>query len=271
MDDHVRIQLSRETIVLPRASCVALLGELHQYDSMRDVSEAFEAIEPPELGASRAGAEGRGDSTHRAVGRGDGRRPEQRSAAWDLRAARTPFATICTTFRTIESRRRALRSESRCPRRPARSRRLGTRATLGISRNGIRVVADDTSANPARMGAVESEVSDACGGTQRSCWDHRDVRVCPLRARCRGVRTRASVHAFVITCTRTTCGSTCRNADRRLLGAGEQDERLEASIRRALEASSWSVENRPSWSRRARKEDRDRREHCALRRALRAR
>ena len=49
MDDHVRIPLSRETIVLPRASCEALLGELHQYDSMRDVSEAFEAIEPPEL------------------------------------------------------------------------------------------------------------------------------------------------------------------------------------------------------------------------------
>ncbi len=49
MDDHVRIPLSRETIVLPRASCEALLGELHQYGSMRDVSEAFEAIEPPEL------------------------------------------------------------------------------------------------------------------------------------------------------------------------------------------------------------------------------
>ncbi len=49
MDDHVRIPLSRETIVLPRASSDALLGELQQYDSMRDVCEAFEAIEPPEL------------------------------------------------------------------------------------------------------------------------------------------------------------------------------------------------------------------------------
>jgi hypothetical protein len=48
-DDHVRIPLSRETIVLPRASCDALLGELQQYDLMRDVREAFEANEPPEL------------------------------------------------------------------------------------------------------------------------------------------------------------------------------------------------------------------------------
>jgi hypothetical protein len=49
MDDHVRIPLSRETIVLPRASSEALLGELQQFDAVRDVCEAFEAIEPPDL------------------------------------------------------------------------------------------------------------------------------------------------------------------------------------------------------------------------------
>jgi hypothetical protein len=48
-DDHVRIPLSGGTIVLPRASREALLGEVQQYDAMRDVREAFEALEPPEL------------------------------------------------------------------------------------------------------------------------------------------------------------------------------------------------------------------------------
>jgi hypothetical protein len=48
-DDHTRIPLSGRTIVLPRATREALLAELQQYESMRDVCEAFEAIEPPAL------------------------------------------------------------------------------------------------------------------------------------------------------------------------------------------------------------------------------
>ena len=35
--------------MLPRATREALLAELQQYESMRDVSEAFEAIEPQAL------------------------------------------------------------------------------------------------------------------------------------------------------------------------------------------------------------------------------
>ena len=48
-DDHIRIPLSRETLVLPQSSRDALLVEVHKVDSMRDVHEALEAIEPPEL------------------------------------------------------------------------------------------------------------------------------------------------------------------------------------------------------------------------------
>jgi hypothetical protein len=48
-DDHIRIPLSGGTFVLPRGALEALLGELRQSDSMRNVREAFEAIESPEL------------------------------------------------------------------------------------------------------------------------------------------------------------------------------------------------------------------------------
>jgi hypothetical protein len=48
-DDHIRILLSRETLVLPHSSHEALRVEVHKVDSMRDVHEALEAIEPPEL------------------------------------------------------------------------------------------------------------------------------------------------------------------------------------------------------------------------------
>jgi hypothetical protein len=48
-DDHLRIALRRETIVLPRASGEAMLGRLRQFNSMRDVRETLESIEAPEL------------------------------------------------------------------------------------------------------------------------------------------------------------------------------------------------------------------------------
>lgn len=54
-DDHLRIALSRETIVLPRASGEAMLGRLRQLDSMRDVRDTLESIQAPEpLRVSRA-------------------------------------------------------------------------------------------------------------------------------------------------------------------------------------------------------------------------
>jgi hypothetical protein len=47
-DDHLRVPLSRGTIVLPHGSCEALVARLHRYDAMRDVREALERVEPPE-------------------------------------------------------------------------------------------------------------------------------------------------------------------------------------------------------------------------------
>ena len=47
-DDHVRVPLSRRTIVLPHGSCEALVARLHQYDSMCAVRESLERVEPPE-------------------------------------------------------------------------------------------------------------------------------------------------------------------------------------------------------------------------------
>jgi hypothetical protein len=46
-DDHVRIPLSRGTIVLPWASREALLGELRRLDAVDDVGKAFEDAEAP--------------------------------------------------------------------------------------------------------------------------------------------------------------------------------------------------------------------------------
>ena len=48
-DDHLRIALRRETIVLPRASGEAMLGRLRQLDSMRDLRETLESIDAQEL------------------------------------------------------------------------------------------------------------------------------------------------------------------------------------------------------------------------------
>src|SRR5262245_51939626 len=48
-DDHVRIALGRETMVLPRASYELLLAELRHSDSMRDIRKAFETTQPPQL------------------------------------------------------------------------------------------------------------------------------------------------------------------------------------------------------------------------------
>ena len=47
-DDHLRVPLSRGTIVLPHGSCEALVARLHRYDSMDEVREALERVEPPE-------------------------------------------------------------------------------------------------------------------------------------------------------------------------------------------------------------------------------
>jgi hypothetical protein len=47
-DDHLRIALRRETIVLPRASGEAMLRRLQQLGSMRDVRATLESVEAPE-------------------------------------------------------------------------------------------------------------------------------------------------------------------------------------------------------------------------------
>jgi len=48
-DDHLRIALARETIVLPRVSREPMLSMLEQSGSMHELREALESNEPPEV------------------------------------------------------------------------------------------------------------------------------------------------------------------------------------------------------------------------------
>ena len=57
-DDHLRIALARETIVLPRVSREAILSRLEQSGSMHQLREALGSNEAPEAVRLTAGQKG---------------------------------------------------------------------------------------------------------------------------------------------------------------------------------------------------------------------